>query len=73
LANDAVDAAKKVRRQVEKSAAAMLLKSRIRETLDAVVTGASDKGTWGHPLHPAVERRSATASEGMDVGHRLTV
>jgi hypothetical protein len=40
------DAAKKVERQVTKSAAAMLLESRIGEQFDAIVTGASDKGTW---------------------------
>ena len=43
---EAEDAAKKVERQVEKSAAAMLLESRIGERFDAIVTGASDKGTW---------------------------
>ncbi|MHB8055764.1 MAG: ribonuclease catalytic domain-containing protein, partial [Candidatus Aminicenantales bacterium] len=40
------DAADKVERQVEKSAAALLLESRINEKFDALVTGASDKGTW---------------------------
>jgi VacB/RNase II family 3'-5' exoribonuclease len=42
---EAEDAAKKVERQVGKSAAAMLLESRIGERFDALVTGASDKGT----------------------------
>ena len=41
---EAEDAAKKVERQVGKSAAAMLLESRIGEQFDALVTGASDKG-----------------------------
>ena len=40
------DAAKKVERQVGKSAAALLLESRIGEQFDAIVTGASSKGTW---------------------------
>ena len=38
------DRAKKVERQVGKSAAAMLLESRIGERFDAIVTGASDRG-----------------------------
>jgi len=67
------DAAKKVERQVEKSAAAMLLESRIGERFDAVVTGASDKGTWVRLLHPPVEGRLVRGFEGMDVGHGLSV
>jgi exoribonuclease-2 len=67
------DAAKKVERQVEKSAAAMLLESRTGEQSDAVVTGASDRGTWVRLLHPPVEGRLARGFEGLDVGHRLRV
>jgi len=67
------DAAKKVERQVGKSAAAMLLESRIGERFDALVTGASDKGTWVRLLQPPVERRLVTGFQGLDVGHRLRV
>ena len=67
------DAAKKVERQVGKSAAAMLLESRIGERFDAIVTGASDKGTWVRLLHPPIEGRLESGFEGMDVGHRLRV
>lgn len=67
------DAAKKVERQVTKSAAAMLLESRIGEQFDSVVTGASDKGTWVRLLHPPVEGRLERGSEGLDVGHRIRV
>jgi VacB/RNase II family 3'-5' exoribonuclease len=69
----AEDAAKKVERQVIKSAAAILLKSRIGEQFDAIVTGAADKGTWVRLLHPPIEGRLASGFEGMDVGHRLRV
>jgi len=40
------DDVKKVERQVEKSANAILMESRIGEEFDAIVSGASPKGTW---------------------------
>ena len=67
------DAAKKVERQVEKSAAALLLQSRVGETFDAIVTGASPKGTWVRLFHPPVEGKLVTGAEGMAVGRRLRV
>jgi exoribonuclease-2 len=67
------DAAKKVERQVTKSAAAIILESRIGEQFDAIVTGASIKGTWVRLLHPPIEGRLASGFEGLDVGHRLRV
>ncbi|MHB1376894.1 MAG: RNB domain-containing ribonuclease [Candidatus Humimicrobiaceae bacterium] len=67
------DAAKKVERQVEKSAAAMLLESRIGEQFDAIVTGASDKGTWVRLMHPPVEGRLESGFEGLKVGQSLRV
>ena len=67
------DAAKKVERQVEKSAAAMLLESRIGERFDGIVTGASERGTWVRLLHPPVEGKLVSGFEGMDVGERLRV
>jgi exoribonuclease-2 len=70
---DEEDAAKKVERQVRKSAAAILLESRIGEQFDAIVTGASDKGTWVRILHPPVEGKLGSGFEGMDVGQRLHV
>ncbi len=51
------DAATKVERQVGKSAVAILLESRIGEQSAALVTGASDKGTWARLLTVAVEGR----------------
>ena len=67
------DAAKKVERQVGKSAAAMLLESRIGEQFDAIVTGAAAKGTWVRLLDPPVEGRLVQGFEGVDVGHRVRV
>ena len=67
------DAAKKVERQVRKSAAAMLLEHRIGERFEAVVTGAAAKGTWVRLLHPPVEGRLSSGFEGLDVGHLVRV
>lgn len=67
------DAAKKVERQVVKSAAAMLLESRIGERFDAIVTGASEKGTWVRLLHPPIEGKLVRGFKGLDVGHTLRV
>ncbi len=70
---EAEDAAKKVERQVTKSAAAMLLESRLGEQFDAIVTGASEKGTWVRLLHPPIEGRLETGFEGLAVDNRLRV
>ena len=67
------DAAKKVERQVGKSAAALLLESRIGERFDAIVTGAAAKGTWVRLLDPPVEGRLVQGAEGVDVGSRVRV
>jgi exoribonuclease-2 len=67
------DAAKKVERQVGKSAAAMVLESMINRRFDAIVTGASAKGTWVRLLHPPVEGRVVSGFEGLDVGYRCRV
>jgi exoribonuclease-2 len=70
---EAEDAANKVERRVEKSAAALLLESRIGEQFDSIVTGASEKGTWVRLLTIPVEGKLVQGFEGLDVGHRLRV
>jgi len=67
------NAAKKVERQVGKSAAAMLLEARTGERFDAIVTGAAPKGTWARLLDPPVEGRLVHGFEGIDVGQRIRV
>jgi VacB/RNase II family 3'-5' exoribonuclease len=70
---DKEDDANKVERLVAKSAAAMLLASRIGDQFDAICTGAADKGTWVRIFHPATEGRLLYGYEGVDVGSRLKV
>jgi exoribonuclease-2 len=67
------DAANKVERRVRKSAAALWLSSRIGQAFDAVVTGASSKGTWVRILQPPVEGKLERGFEGLDVGDRVRV
>ena len=67
------DNATKVERQVQKSAAALLLASQIGRQFDAVVTGASVKGTWARISSPTVEGRIVRGFEGLDVGDSLRV
>jgi exoribonuclease-2 len=69
----AEDAAKKVERQVGKSAAALLLEARIGEQFDSMVTGAAAKGTWVRLLNIPVEGKVVSGFEGLDVGDRTRV
>jgi VacB/RNase II family 3'-5' exoribonuclease len=70
---EAEDDANKVERQVEKSAAALLLESKIGDRFDAIVTGASPKGTWVRLLDFPVEGRLMHGFKGVDVGYRIRV
>ncbi len=70
---EAEDAANKVERQVSKSAAALLLESRIGERFDGIVTGASEKGTWVRLFSVPVEGKVVQGFEGLDVGNRIRV
>ncbi len=67
------DNAAKVERLVRKSAAALLLASRIGQTFDAIVTGAADKGTWVRIFSPPAEGRVVRGFQGLDVGQRVRV
>jgi exoribonuclease-2 len=65
--------AAKVERQVRKSAAAMLLASRVGARFHGIVTGASGKGTWVRVLHPAAEGRLVRGFQELDVGDHVEV
>jgi exoribonuclease-2 len=70
---DQEDNATKVERQVRKSAAALLLQSRVHDRFDGIVTGASAKGTWVRIDNPAAEGRVMRGFKGFDVGDHVTV
>jgi exoribonuclease-2 len=65
------DDAKKVERQVEKSANAMLMESRIGEEFEAIVSGAAPKGTWIRVFNPYLEGKLVNGFAGLEVGHKL--
>lgn len=67
------DEAGKVERQVEKSAAALLLESRTGERFDAIVTGSSEKGTWVRLMDMPIEGKLIVGYQGVDVGDLIKV
>jgi exoribonuclease-2 len=67
------DNANKVERHVSKSAAALLLETKIGQQFDGIVTGASEKGTWVRIFRPPAEGRLISGFEGLSVGRKVTV
>lgn len=67
------DAAKKVERHLEKSAAAILLAPAIGRRFDAIVTGVTDRGNWVRIFQPPVEGKLAGGPSGLRVGNRMRV
>src|SRR5205807_6179371 len=67
------DAAKKVEREMSKRLAAVAMQRRIGEVFDAIVTGATDHGTFVRIQQPHVEGLLVQAPQGLDVGDKLRV
>jgi exoribonuclease-2 len=67
------NAAKKVEREMTKLLAAIAMQHRIGETFDAIVTGATPKGTFVAVQHPHLEGLLAQGQKGVDVGDKLRV
>ncbi len=67
------DNAKKVERQVRKTAVAFLLAPRIGTRFDAIVTGVNARGTWVRIEHPVAEGRVVQGMQGLDVGDKTEV
>jgi VacB/RNase II family 3'-5' exoribonuclease len=65
--------AAKVERLVRKSAAALLLQPRIGQQFDAIVTGASPKGTFVRIAEPLAEGMLTQGAAGLDVGDKVRV
>jgi exoribonuclease-2 len=67
------DAARKVERLMRKVIAATLLRRRLGEVFDGIVTGASPKGTYVRLLKFPAEGRLLRGTQGLDVGDRVRV
>jgi exoribonuclease II len=67
------DAARKVERAMSKRIAAVAMSGRIGEVFDAIVTGATPKGTFVRIMRPHVEGLLAHGAQGLDVGDKLRV
>ena len=67
------DAANKVERFVKKCAAAVLLRTRIGEVFNGVVSGVTDRGSWVRISHPQVEGKIVGRPRRVDVGDRVRV
>ncbi|HEV7376599.1 MAG TPA: RNB domain-containing ribonuclease [Pyrinomonadaceae bacterium] len=67
------DAARKVERQMRKVVAALLLKDRIGDEFDAIVTGVTPKGTFSRLTAPPVDGRVMQGYEGLRVGDKVRV
>ena len=64
---------KKVERYVRKAAAAVLLQDRIGASFEALVTGASEKGTYVRLISPPAEGRVMQGQQGLRVGEKIRV
>jgi exoribonuclease-2 len=67
------DSANRVERQVRKSATAMVVESRVGQAFEAIVTGASAKGTFVRVTDPPIEGKLMKGEHGLDVGDHLRV
>ncbi len=67
------DAARKVEREMAKRVAAVALHPHIGQTYQAIVTGASEKGTFVRTLDPHVDGMVVRGAKGLDVGDKVTV
>jgi exoribonuclease-2 len=71
--NEREAAAHHVERFMKKVAAAMLLRNRIGEQFDGIITGNTPKGTFARLLTVPAEGRIVKGEQGLDVGQKVRV
>jgi exoribonuclease-2 len=67
------DEARKVEREMSKRLSALAMSHRIGETFDAMVTGATPKGTFVRVAQPHMEGLLTQGAQGLEVGDKLRV
>ncbi len=67
------DLAEKVERKMRKSAACVLLASKINQEFEALVTGSSISGTWVRILSPPADGKLIQGYEHIDIGDKIRV
>ena len=67
------DNARKVERDMEKRIAAVVLRPRIGQSFQAIVTGVNNFGTFVRTLDPHVDGKLVQGEKGLDVGDKVTV
>jgi VacB/RNase II family 3'-5' exoribonuclease len=65
------NSARKVEREMTKRLAAIGVQNKIGQVFDAIVTGASPKGTFVRVLQPRIDGLLAQGAQGLDVGDKL--
>ncbi len=71
--NQRGDAARKVERKMRKVAAAVLLQDKVGQHFNAIVTGATEKGTFARLISPPVDGRVMRGERGLRVGDKTRV
>jgi exoribonuclease-2 len=71
--NDREKAARKVERKMRKIVAAAVMKKRVGERFDAIVTGVNEHGTFARILRPPVDGRIVKGEHGLSVGEKVEV
>jgi VacB/RNase II family 3'-5' exoribonuclease len=67
------DAERKVEREMSKRLSAIAMQHHIGDVFDAIVTGATPKGTFVRVMQPHVEGLLAQGQQGADVGDKMRV
>jgi VacB/RNase II family 3'-5' exoribonuclease len=70
---DREKASKKVERFMRKAAAAVLLRNRIGESFEGLITGAKDHGAYVRLISPPAEGRVVRGESGLFVGQKVRV